>query len=212
MVRCCNIDPIDKERNLMYIPKTIALGAFLTCAAYLYGIKSTENTQPDASTANIAAIDLSHVSPDSCTSVKYTFKIWHDNQFDVNKYAAIKARFDELIGACKQSDADQASFAPIVEILGLPFSQIFNATKNKEGINGNLLINTETEQEGSIALELSITHEETYNIDAWQAAVSVGLEFFKDNQWIQSLSSLFTDVINAGNESGIHGSLDINAE
>lgn len=189
----------------MKITKLAPIGVALLLTAYLHGANPP---------VDLAPIDLSKIDPHTCSSIKFSFKIWHEDEFKKKEFAKIVEQFDNLVKMCKQTDKDGTGFDPIVKILGKPFDSIFEKVMGKEGFSVSLIVNVNSKDdktpEDLITLDCTLSHEKKYDKDIWQAVIANGVDFFGQEQWIQKLAPLFTDVINT-KDAGIHGSLNISA-
>ena len=171
----------------MSILKTIALGAALTIVTCL--CSATINKKKE------------------CNTIKFTFKVWHADEFDKPLYTKIKTHFSNLRKLFLEGEISEPEFGTIAKILGTPFDQIMAECKKRDDITGGITLNIEEEK--SMELELSLSHKESFDQTAWLRAVSTAAGFFAEPNWMQKLTPIFADAINASKESGIHGSLNL---
>ena len=148
--------------------------------------------------------NLSNFDASDCSEIKFIFKVWHNDRFDKEKYDKITEQFGVLGSLCQQSEKDNNT--SWLDILGEPFKSMSQMVINKHGINGNLNIQIEKE---AIFLEIKIDYDNSYDKSAWKDIVDTWVNFMRDEQWLKQLAPIFNDVMNAGDSSGIHGSLDI---
>jgi hypothetical protein len=200
----------------MYTSKLTAMCATLVFASLLHGEttsihghSSAKNESLHIKEITVDKVDLPKINAKDYSAIKFSFKVWHKEKFDKDKYAKITKQFWDLAQVCQQSDKEKTGFSTIFDVIGEPFKNITSKIVTKDNFHGSVNINIEN---NSISLDALINREEKYDKNSWQSIVTSSINFFKNEQFIQKLSSIFTDVINAEDKSGIHGSLNISLE
>jgi len=151
--------------------------------------------------------NLSNFDASDCSEIKFIFKVWHNDKFDKEKYDKISEQFGNLGLLCQQTGKkDDDIWNEVFDIIGEPFKDVALMVLDKRGINGNLSIQVERDM---IFFEASINYDDSYDKDAWKSIVDTSVNFFRNERWLEQLAPIFNDVMNAGDSSGIHGSLDM---
>ena len=164
----------------------------------------------------------SEVAPVSISSaaerLNFVFTLWHTDTYDQDCWQTLSQRFSDLGVLCQQSEHDVSDLRWI-EMLGAPFYGVATATKDKQGIHGNVSISVDSDQ---IKLEAVLFHEDDYDAQAWAAGMELARGFFnndlgeskKEPAWLKELAPLFSESIAlcSENDQGIHGAININVE
>jgi hypothetical protein len=168
----------------MFKPKLIALAVCIALPFYLRGIEN----------------------PELCSKLTVAFESHHDESYNKELFATISNPFSDLVKQCQETN----DFKAIAETLGEPFkSMAAIVMKENNGTHGTLNINVET---NSITLTFVITHDNTYDKETWREVVASSFSYLNNEHKLEKLSPLFLNVINAGEQSGIHGSFNMQAE
>ena len=150
-----------------------------------------------------------------CTSIGVKFKIYHDDLHNKQIWNEIALRFLNLALLAQQSEKypDDTRW---MEELGDKFKDVRDIIVNGYGLHGNISISN---VDDTIQFEAYATHDDSYDEQAWQDVVAILTEAVEKSDhdenanWIAPFFPMVADAVElAGDESGIHGSLDVVCE